>query len=303
MPLTSNVAYLSTAISMLVLWMLSILIEKILGLERVIYSVSTLKLTNEKVYNSNRRLSRSVTSNGQYRMKTRGAPHIARGISMFVTLIILISGMFIIPNWFIDHFIKFEEESNQSPYFQICVGIIFSDYMYDLIIMEEYSKLNKPIIAHHGFSIIACILIQSGHYMAIASWYGICMAILGPMVCRICQAFRYEYSAQYPEMARKICAFTCFWYTACMIINYVGQSFIIIYGGFMLRKITYYEIFLSVAAFIGWGYLDIETAKALQTWKVQKYEDVNWKIAECVQIKPVELIEEHIIKSVPVVPA
>ena len=225
-----------------------------------------------------RRLSRSMDSNGKYRMKTRASPQFARSIAFLALIFCIIIGVSINPEWFIQHFIEFEAESVEYIPYQIAAGIMLSVYLYDLIIMDGYSSLDYPLIIHHILTIIAAMLIIIGRYSPFSTWYGICMVAMA-FPYKLAQAFRYEYCWRYPEFTRTCFKYLHVYWLILMICNLVGQFYMIVYGGIVLMEVPVYDVILYSIACVFWIYADSMVLKALKSWSVQNYENINWNLA------------------------
>ena len=91
--------FISMFITMLLLWLIIIILEKVLNIKRDVYSVSFIE-SNVKNQNENgenakdnldvvlfRRLSRSIDSDGKYRMKTRASLQFATSIAFFALIL------------------------------------------------------------------------------------------------------------------------------------------------------------------------------------------------------------------------
>ena len=266
-------------------WTISIITEKILNIKRIVYCTPTFESENDKLEIINfRKLSRSVDSNRTHRIKTRGTPQFARGISIFIILIYIIYGLSK-KNFrtITQHFIEFDQDSIDSIPYLIGIGAVLGDHLYDLIHRDEYSNTDYLLMMHHILTIVAAAAMIIGRYTPNGTWYGI-WAVIIPVPIKFCEAFRYEYASKYPKLTRKMFKISTVYYICTIICNLLGQVYLLVYGGFIVRKLAIYDIILYPIAIIFWIATDYQYLKAMQKWSTQKYEQVDWSKTVCYPI-------------------
>eukprot|EP01083_Nonionella_stella_P005260 15226_1 len=288
-----QIGFLCVVVTTLLLWSCSRIMGKILNIERVVFSVSFIEAikTNLQLTNLDvtliKKLSHRISSDGEYRLKTVATPYFVIGIAHFSLLVIAVITEINHPTWWRRHLIEFDKETVACVELQVVAGIVLSTHLYDLIIRFSHDRVNKSVAIHHILTVIAASQIILGLYVPFATLYGLIM-VGGTFPFAFFRAFRFEFSWKYPNLTRQLFKYLFPYYVTLLVINTSGQLFLIIYGGYILGKVSLYNVVSYSIAVVFWVYHDSGIVVLLKAYSRQQYENVSWYVDQCNESKSPE---------------
>eukprot|EP01083_Nonionella_stella_P265703 899752_1 len=145
----------TVALSNVLCWALQEILERKFGMEPIITTNDRLqKLAQNnpnpiQYYEINKRLTKSLDSNGEYRIQVRGSVHFILAVwkvVLFVWCLVVFTGD---SEWFMDHFIYMKKDSvNYTPYLHVPASTI-GVYSWQLA-TSRYGKPNWPLSQRFG---------------------------------------------------------------------------------------------------------------------------------------------------------
>lgn len=218
------------------------------------------------------RLTRSLNSEGGYRIQQRGAVFFIKSLLQFTASLYFIVICLFEAQWFVDHFINLKADSiNYLPCLQLVVAVP-CHYTWEIVGIR-YEKLDVFMLIHHWFSSIMAIAMICGLYTPFGVWYGFSMAgLVFPI--SFMRGFRNQYSLLYPEFTRKAFAICSWYYVALIVMNWTGQLCIIINSllNHYNESISVWLILVMLVTMSALSYDDYLLFKSLRAYSEQRYE-------------------------------
>eukprot|EP01083_Nonionella_stella_P136927 416793_1 len=276
---TLNYGALSAGITILVMWSLTIFFEKLLHIKRNIFTIDDANASGFKGDDMIliRKLSHTIDSTGKYRMKTRSTKYWVRCVTQFGIIVYFWIVIAFQRALFMRYFVDFDRTAADHHTMHIFAGMGFAIYVWDILFIDVYIKKDWMLIIHHVNSIIWCIVMMNGVYVPFAMGYGIPMVAFDSITLFI-QGFRCEYHDLYPELTRQMSSFLCISFVLQIILNMVGQAYLIIYGLFVMQAMPIYSGVLYIISMCCFIYTDFQILQTFKSYTVQKYENMNWNL-------------------------
>eukprot|EP01084_Bolivina_argentea_P143257 251627_1 len=270
-------------------WILDILFEKYLSMEPVIRRTNSLlpiklqdikssegRCDSDDIKNNNLRvialkMSHRIDSNNCYRMRVSSSTHF---VKMIFDLILFILFLSLGIKWAYLHFFCFDTTTLKSPLFMHIISIIISFYLWEIIMLRKYAVINTSVLIHHWLAILFAVLLKVGIFIPYATLYAFIGVSLGCPLS-LAMGFRANYSFKYPVYARKLCKFAQIYFIILCVINIGFQTSLLIYGVFIVQKISITIFVIMIVCISVWLYEDIVFIKALGEFSTQKYEVIN----------------------------
>ncbi len=272
----SQLALITFFVSFFFWWVITLIFERTMGMQPLITKsdeVNKLDTQNntDLIY---RKSSKSLDKNGEYRIILKPSLYFGKTIACFILLIIgLYPFMDGNPSEYIRLFFEFDESVINLPFVQIASAVILSWYLFEVIALMQYYKIQWSTIIHHWLTATAAILVLLGVFTPAAILYGIIMVALS-FPLPLLQASRVFIGFKHPNFIKNAHIIMSKYYKALLIVCIIIQVTMLAHG---VSTGAYSNLYIMTIVFCicGWCYDDLQVVKSLKHGAKRKYAQLD----------------------------
>ncbi|TXB66106.1 hypothetical protein FRY74_05920 [Vicingus serpentipes] len=272
----SNIALITFFLTFFLWWSLILLFERYMGMQPLIAKNDAFnelddKNNTELIY---RKSSKSLDKNGEFRIILKPSLYFAKAIAFFMLFMIglypFIDGN---PSEYVRLFFKFDESVIKLPFVQIASATILSWYLFEIIALMQYYKIQWSTVIHHWLTAFAAIIVLLGVFTPAAILYGIIMVALS-FPLPLLQASRLFIGFKHPVFIKKAHIVLSNYYKILLIICIGLQLLMLIHG---ITTGAYSNLYIATIIFCicGWCYDDLQVVKSLKHGAKRKYAQLD----------------------------
>lgn len=272
----SQVALITFFVTFFVWWILTLLFERSMGMQPLIAKSDDFnKLDNQNktdlIY---RKSSKSLDKSGEFRIILKPSLYFVKAIAFFILFVIglypFIDGN---PSEYRRLFFEFDESVIQLPFVQVASATILSWYLFEIIALMQYYKIQWSTVVHHWLTAFAATIVLLGVFTPAAILYGIIMVALS-FPLPLLQASRLFIGFKHPIFIKKAHLALSRYYKGLLIICIILQLLMLVHG---ITTGAYSNIYIATIVFCicGWCYDDLQVVKSLKHGAKRQYAQLD----------------------------